>query len=81
MAANLVAAGYNLVVSDRDLERERSFVAQHGCRVGFDAPLAPLVRDQFADALDRLGDPRADLSRSIEDWELRGEVRVPAPRT
>src|SRR5690349_11078572 len=32
MAANLVAAGFDLIVRDADLERERQFVVAHGVR-------------------------------------------------
>lgn len=69
-------AGFQLALLVKDLRIASSLFEQ----VDFEAPLAPLVRDQFADALGRLEDPRADLSRSVEDWERRGEVRLPPPR-
>ena len=70
------AAGFQLALMVKDLRIARSLFE----RVGFDAPLSELVRDQFAQALAELNDQRADLSRSLEDWERRGEVTVPPPR-
>lgn len=70
------AAGFQLALMVKDLRIASSLFE----REGFDAPISPLVRDQFAQALDRLGDQRADLSRSLEGWELRGGVTVPHPR-
>ena len=70
------AAGFQLALMVKDLRIASSLFA----RVDFDAPNAQLVRDQFAEALARLDDQRADLSRSLEGWELRGDVRLPAPR-
>jgi 3-hydroxyisobutyrate dehydrogenase-like beta-hydroxyacid dehydrogenase len=70
------AAGFQLALMVKDLGIASSLFE----RVGFDAPISPLVRDQFAEALARLDDHHADLSRSLEDWELRAGVRVPPPR-
>ena len=70
------AAGFQLALMVKDLRIASSLFA----RVDFDAPNAQLVRDQFAEALARLDDQRADLSRSLEGWERRGDVRLPAPR-
>ncbi|HEY4830191.1 MAG TPA: NAD(P)-dependent oxidoreductase [Solirubrobacteraceae bacterium] len=42
MAANLIAAGYDLIVRDADPERERRFVAGHGAR-GCDGDLDALA--------------------------------------
>jgi len=70
------AAGFQLALMVKDLRIASSLFD----RVGFDAPLSQLVRDQFAQALARLDDQRADLSRSLEDREQRGEVRLPSPR-
>lgn len=69
-------AGFQLALMVKDLRIASSLFE----RVGFDAPLPDLVRDQFAQALAQLHDQRADLSRSLEDWERRGEVRMPPPR-
>jgi 3-hydroxyisobutyrate dehydrogenase len=71
------AAGFQLALMVKDLRIASALFE----RVDFDAPISPLVRDQFADALALLGDQSADLSRSLEGWESRGEVRVPAPRS
>jgi 3-hydroxyisobutyrate dehydrogenase-like beta-hydroxyacid dehydrogenase len=70
------AAGFQLALMVKDLRIASSLFE----RVGFDAPLSKLVRDQFAQALAQLHDQRVDLSRSLEDWEHRGEVKVPPPR-
>jgi 3-hydroxyisobutyrate dehydrogenase-like beta-hydroxyacid dehydrogenase len=70
------AAGFQLALMVKDLRIASSLFE----RVDFDAPISPLVRDQFAQALGQLGDQRADLSRSLEGWESRGGVSVPAPR-
>lgn len=70
-------AGFQLALMVKDLRIASSLFEQ----VGFDAPVSPLVRDQFAEALAQLDDQRADLSRSLEGWEQRGEVRVPPPRS
>lgn len=70
------AAGFQLALMVKDLRIASSLFE----RVDFDAPLSPLVRDQFADALAHLDDQGADLSRSLEGWEARGEVRLPPPR-
>jgi 3-hydroxyisobutyrate dehydrogenase-like beta-hydroxyacid dehydrogenase len=70
------AAGFQLALMVKDLRIARALFE----RVDFDAPNAQLVRDQFAEALARLDDQRADLSRSLEGWELRGDVRLPPPR-
>jgi 3-hydroxyisobutyrate dehydrogenase len=70
------AAGFQLALMVKDLRIASSLFD----RVGFDAPLARVVREQFAQALEEIQDQRADLSRSLEDWERRGEVRLPAPR-
>jgi 3-hydroxyisobutyrate dehydrogenase-like beta-hydroxyacid dehydrogenase len=70
-------AGFQLALMVKDLGIASSLFEQ----VGFDAPISPLVRDQFAEALAQLDDQRADLSRSLEGWEQRGEVRVPPPRS
>lgn len=69
-------AGFQLALMVKDLRIASSLFE----RVGFEAPLPDLVRDQFAQALAQLHDQRADLSRSLEDWERRGEVRMPPPR-
>jgi 3-hydroxyisobutyrate dehydrogenase-like beta-hydroxyacid dehydrogenase len=69
-------AGFQLALMVKDLRIASSLFE----RVGFDAPISPLVRDQFADALAHLDDQGADLSRSLEGWEARGDVTVPAPR-
>jgi 3-hydroxyisobutyrate dehydrogenase-like beta-hydroxyacid dehydrogenase len=69
------AAGFQLALMVKDLRIASSLFE----RLEFDAPISPVVRDQFAEALARLDDPRADLSRSLEGWESRGEVRVPPP--
>ncbi len=69
-------AGFQLALMVKDLRIASSLFE----RVGFDAPLSELVRDQFAHALAQLHDPGADLSRSLEDWEHRGGVRLPPPR-
>jgi 3-hydroxyisobutyrate dehydrogenase-like beta-hydroxyacid dehydrogenase len=70
------AAGFQLALMVKDLRIASTLFE----RVDFDAPISPLVRDQFADALAHLDDQSADLSRSLEGWESRGEVRVPPPR-
>ncbi|HXD63238.1 MAG TPA: NAD(P)-dependent oxidoreductase [Solirubrobacteraceae bacterium] len=70
------AAGFQLALLVKDLRIASSLFE----RVDFDAPISPLVRDQFARALAQLDDHRADLSRSLEGWELRGGVTVPPPR-
>ncbi len=70
------ATGFQLALMVKDLRIASSLFE----RVDFDAPISPLVRDQFAGALAQLDDHRADLSRSLEDWELRGGVKVPPPR-
>jgi 3-hydroxyisobutyrate dehydrogenase-like beta-hydroxyacid dehydrogenase len=70
------AAGFQLALMVKDLRIARSLFE----RLEFDAPISPLVRDQFAEALAQLDDQHADLSRSLEGWELRGEVRLPPPR-
>jgi 3-hydroxyisobutyrate dehydrogenase-like beta-hydroxyacid dehydrogenase len=70
------AAGFQLALMVKDLRIASSLFE----RVDFDAPISPLVRDQFAQALAQLGDQRADLSRSLEGWEARGDVRLPPPR-
>jgi 3-hydroxyisobutyrate dehydrogenase len=69
-------AGFQLALMVKDLRIASSLFE----RVDFDAPIPPLVRDQFAEALARLDDQRADLSRSLEDWEFRARVRLPPPR-
>ena len=46
MAANLLAAGYELIVRDADLERERRFVAAHGGR-GCDGDPAALAEAEI----------------------------------
>jgi 3-hydroxyisobutyrate dehydrogenase-like beta-hydroxyacid dehydrogenase len=74
--ARRYAAGFQLALMVKDLRIASSLFE----RVDFEAPISRLVRDQFAEALARLDDQRADLSRSLEDWERRGEVRVPPPR-
>ena len=70
------AAGFQLALMVKDLRIASTLFE----RVDFEAPIAPLVRDQFAEALGQLDDQRADLSRALEGWEFRGRVRVPAPR-
>lgn len=70
------AAGFQLALMVKDLRIASSLFE----RVDFDAPISLLVRDQFAEALAQLDDQRADLSRSLEDWEFRGRVRMPPPR-
>ena len=70
------AAGFQLALMVKDLRIASSLFE----RIDFDAPISPLVRDQFAAALAQLDDKRADLSRSLEVWELRGGVSVPPPR-
>jgi 3-hydroxyisobutyrate dehydrogenase-like beta-hydroxyacid dehydrogenase len=70
------AAGFQLALMVKDLGIASSLFE----RVDFDAPISRLVRDQFAGALAKLDDQRADLSRSLEDWEVRGRVRMPPPR-
>lgn len=70
------AAGFQLALMVKDLRIASSLFE----RVDFDAPISPLVRDQFADALAELDDQSADLSRSLEGWESRAGVRVPPPR-
>lgn len=69
-------AGFQLALMVKDLRIARGLFE----RVGFEALLPALVAEQFAAALEAIGDPRADLSRSVEDWEQRGEVRLPPPR-
>jgi 3-hydroxyisobutyrate dehydrogenase-like beta-hydroxyacid dehydrogenase len=69
-------AGFQLALMVKDLGIASSLFE----RLDFDAPISPLVRDQFADALARIDDQRADLSRSLEGWESRGGVRLPPPR-
>ena len=69
-------AGFQLALMVKDLGIASSLFE----RVAFDAPISPLVRDQFAEALAQLGDQRADLSRSLESWERRGRVSMPPPR-
>ena len=71
------AAGFQLALMVKDLRIASSLFE----RVDFDAPISPLVRDQFADALAHLDDQGADLSRSLEGWESRGDVTLPAPRS
>lgn len=70
------AAGFQLALMVKDLRIASSLFE----RIDLDAPIPPLVRDQFAEALARLDDQSADLSRSLEGWELRAGVRVPPPR-
>jgi 3-hydroxyisobutyrate dehydrogenase len=70
------AAGFQLALMVKDLGIASSLFE----RVDFDAPISPLVRDQFAQTLAQLGDQRADLSRSLEGWESRAGVRLPPPR-
>jgi 3-hydroxyisobutyrate dehydrogenase-like beta-hydroxyacid dehydrogenase len=70
------AAGFQLALMVKDLRIASSLFE----RVDFDAPISPLVRDQFAEALAGLDDQHADLSRSLEGWELRAGVKVPPPR-
>jgi 3-hydroxyisobutyrate dehydrogenase len=70
------AAGFQLGLMVKDLRIASSLFE----RVDFDAPISPLVREQFAEALAQLDDHRADLSRALEAWELRAGVRVPPPR-
>ena len=70
------AAGFQLALMVKDLRIASSLFE----RVGFDAPLPGVVRDQFAQALAQLHDERADLARSLEHWEQRGDVRLPPPR-
>ncbi|HKO26011.1 MAG TPA: NAD(P)-dependent oxidoreductase [Solirubrobacteraceae bacterium] len=70
------AAGFQLALLVKDLRIASTLFE----RVDFDAPISPLVRDQFADALAHLDDQSADLSRSLEGWESRAGVRVPTPR-
>jgi 3-hydroxyisobutyrate dehydrogenase len=70
------AAGFQLALMVKDLRIASSLFE----RLDFAAPNAQLVRDQFAEALARLDDQRADLSRSLEGWELRGDVKLPPPR-
>lgn len=69
-------AGFQLALMVKDLRIASTLFE----RVGFDAPISPLVRDQFAQALAQLGDQRADLSRALEGWERRGGVEMPPPR-
>jgi 3-hydroxyisobutyrate dehydrogenase len=69
------AAGFQLALMVKDLRIASALFE----RLELDAPISPVVRDQFAHALAELDDPRADLSRSLEGWEARGEVRVPPP--
>ncbi len=69
-------AGFQLALMVKDLRIASSLFE----RVEFDAPASRLVRDQFAQALAQLDDQRADLSRSLEGWELRAGVTVPPPR-
>jgi 3-hydroxyisobutyrate dehydrogenase-like beta-hydroxyacid dehydrogenase len=69
-------AGFQLALMVKDLRIAASLFE----RVDFDAPISPLVRDQFAEALAHLDDQGADLSRSLEGWESRGDVRLPPPR-
>jgi 3-hydroxyisobutyrate dehydrogenase len=71
------AAGFQLALMVKDLRIASSLFE----RVQFDAPIAPLVRDQFAEALAHLDDQRADLARSLEGWEARAGVRLPPPRS
>jgi 3-hydroxyisobutyrate dehydrogenase-like beta-hydroxyacid dehydrogenase len=126
MAANLVAAGYDVIVHDAEPERERGFVTAHGGRgCGGDRaalaeasilvtmlPNGQVIRDVLlgedgiagrpcpppgspprwmrwsrtsasastCEALAEFDDERADLSRSLEGWEVRGGVRMPPPR-
>ncbi|MGZ4229889.1 MAG: NAD(P)-dependent oxidoreductase [Solirubrobacteraceae bacterium] len=70
------AAGFQLALMVKDLGIASALFE----REDFDAPISPLVRDQFAEALARLDDKRADLSRSLEGWEFKGGVTVPHPR-
>lgn len=69
-------AGFQLALMVKDLRIAQSLFE----RVAFDAPLSRLVVEQFGGALNSIGGERADLSRSLEDWERRGEVQVPAPK-
>jgi 3-hydroxyisobutyrate dehydrogenase len=68
-------AGFQLALMVKDLRIASSLFE----RVDFDAPMSRLVRDQFADALARLDDQGADLSRSLEGWESRAGVKLPPP--
>jgi 3-hydroxyisobutyrate dehydrogenase len=70
-------AGFQLALMVKDLRIASTLFE----RVDFDAPISRVVREQFADALEQLDDQSADLSRSLEGWESRGSVRVPAPRS
>jgi 3-hydroxyisobutyrate dehydrogenase-like beta-hydroxyacid dehydrogenase len=70
------AAGFQLALMVKDLRIASSLFE----RVDFDAPISPLVRDQFAEALAQLDDQGADLARSLEGWESRAGVTVPLPR-
>jgi 3-hydroxyisobutyrate dehydrogenase-like beta-hydroxyacid dehydrogenase len=69
-------AGFQLALMVKDLRIASALFE----RVDFDAPMSQLVRDQFAEALAQFDDERADLSRSLEGWEMRGGVRMPPPR-
>ena len=69
-------AGFQLALVVKDLRIARRLFE----RIGFEAPLPSLVAEQLGAALEFLGDDPADLSRSVEDWERRGEVRLPTPR-
>jgi 3-hydroxyisobutyrate dehydrogenase len=70
------AAGFQLALMVKDL----GIASRLFERVGFDAPISSLVRDQFAAALAQLDDSRADLAMALEGWESRGGVTVPPPR-
>ncbi len=69
-------AGFQLALMVKDLRIARALFG----RVGFDAPLPGVVAEQFGTALASMGDERADLSRAVEEWERRGEVRLPPPK-
>ncbi len=69
-------AGFQLALMVKDLRIARALFA----RVGFDAQLPGVVTEQFGAALASMGDEHADLSRAVEEWERRGEVRLPLPK-
>lgn len=69
-------AGFQLALMVKDLRIAQTLFE----RVGFEAPLSRLVAEQFGEALEAIDGEHVDLSRSLDDWERRGQVRLPPPK-
>jgi 3-hydroxyisobutyrate dehydrogenase-like beta-hydroxyacid dehydrogenase len=68
--------GFGLALMVKDL----GIAAELFETTGFEAPMPALVRDQLAAALAALDDGQADHAAALEDWERRGDVRLPPRR-